>query len=277
MLLGIRKSNSAITIHSINVRSCRTSPLCPFPSALRLMRCTTRFPECAHFGHWRNGDIRHRLVFNVIYLAVRHHAMSFRPSVVCADIGSVAKGNFGWYSDDGSEGESASSLASCVSEILTNGQPVALGFECPLFVLLREDERKLTSARPGEGSRAWSAGAGCGSLATGIAQVPWILSAIKRQLPSNPPAFLSWSEFELRGTGLLIWEAFVSGASKRDTHTADARVAVEAFLASLPDPRRANAISSDSPVYSLAGSALLRAGWSSDTALLESDCLVIRG
>ena len=50
--------------------------------------------------------------------------------------------------------------------------PVALGFEAPLWVPARVDELLVTGARLGEGSRAWSAGAGSGALATALAVIP---------------------------------------------------------------------------------------------------------
>jgi|GEM_PF-2881994 len=94
--------------------------------------------------------------------------------VVCADVGSVAKGNFGWWSNREESGTRPLTLAHHVATMLNSGFPVALGLECPLFVPLVEDECMLTSARPGERTRAWSAGAGCGALATGIVQTAWL-------------------------------------------------------------------------------------------------------
>ncbi len=162
--------------------------------------------------------------------------------------------------------------------MLSAGRAVALGFECPLFVPLAETETTLTSARPGEGSRAWSAGAGCGVLTTGLVQVAWVLEQARIRLPHRCEAFLSWEKFKAAGSGLLLWEAFVSGSSKSKgaTHIDDARMAVNAFSAALPNPGLANAILCASPVYSLVGAALLRTGWSSDLSLLSEACLVIK-
>src|SRR4051812_10849525 len=95
--------------------------------------------------------------------------------VFCADVGSVKSGNFGWarsYTSAATVAEHDSSkpadLADDVARELLAGSPVALGFECPLFVPVPTDEMKLGSARDGEGNRAWSAGAGTGALATGL-------------------------------------------------------------------------------------------------------------
>jgi len=166
-----------------------------------------------------------------------------------------------------------STLACRVAELLKAGTPVALGFECPLFVPLVEDEQRLTCARPGEGSRAWSAAAGCSVLTTGLVEVAWVLREILRHLGSPTQVFLDWKSFEQAGSGLLIWEAFVSGVDKGADHAENAKVAVDAFKAALPNPE--TTVTCTSEVYSLVGTALLRTGWSSDLTLLSQPCLVI--
>lgn len=195
---------------------------------------------------------------------------------ICADVGSVAKGNFAWWSSNGESGDSPSALATHVQKSLANGYPVALGFECPLFVPLLDDEKSLTNARPGEGSRAWSAGAGCGALATGLVQVAWILQEVRRGLARPAEPFLSWDAFVARESGLFLWEAFVSGKAKGDTHIADAKLGAETFMRALPDPTLHNAVVCSSPIYSLLGAALLRTGWSTDLRVLQEACLVLR-
>lgn len=197
--------------------------------------------------------------------------------VVCADIGSVSNGRFGWYADTADAGTLPSTLAAFVAKAIDEGRPVSLGFECPLFVPLRADEQRLTMARPGEGNRSWSAGAGCGALATGLVQVTWVLQSIRSQLRGSANCYLSWAEFEAAKSGLFVWEAFVSGTSKRDGHIADATCAVDAFNAAMPNIPFANAVIADSPVHSLIGGALLRTGWASDLSILSAASIVIRG
>jgi len=194
----------------------------------------------------------------------------------CADIGSVAAGNFGWSSSDGTSGSEPSTLAASVTTALNGGRPVALGFECPLFVPLADDESHLTRARPGEGNRPWSAGAGCGALATGLVQVTWILRAIQASLASPVGAHLCWESFQTAQSGLFLWEAFVSSKSKPSTHIGDAKAAVEAFNQSLPNPSAVNAVTCNTPVYSLVGAAMLRTGWSNTPDILGQPCLVIK-
>jgi hypothetical protein len=83
-------------------------------------------------------------------------------SIYCADVGSVPNGRFGWARNDPDEtkierhrgGTEIIDLVGAVAE----GQAVAFGFECPLFVPVPEAALRLGTARPGEGNRSWSAG-----------------------------------------------------------------------------------------------------------------------
>ena len=202
-------------------------------------------------------------------------------TVCCADVGSVAAGNFGWALRDypGPLHEvpaqaSIAELADAVEARLRAGRPVALGFECPLFVPLREDPVDLTRARRGEGNRAWSAGAGSGSLATGLVEVAWLLARLRRALEPPPSLTVSWDAFASGPGGLFVWEAFVTRGAKVGSHHGDAGAAVEAFCRALPDPTGANAIS-EPRVLSLVGAAALRAGWDVPPAALSAPCLVV--
>jgi len=206
-----------------------------------------------------------------------------RLRVFCADIGSVSTGRFGWAAAnaDGEMRESGSDiceLARRVASHLNSGAPTAVGFECPLFVPLREEPSRLTKARKGDGSRAWSAGAGTGALATGLVEVSWILREVRRELSREVACHLDWRAFNASG-GLFLWEAFVSGEAKpqveSNPHAADAMAAVEAFVDALPDPTSMNAIE-ESDVISLVGMALLRTGWTRDVESLGTPCLVIK-
>lgn len=205
--------------------------------------------------------------------------------VFCADVGSVKAGNFGWARGHPGEGsflraESMEDLVGAVAEDLRAGQFVALGFECPLFVPLRDRPEELTSGRRGEGNRPWSAGAGSASLAVGLPQVLWVLREVRARVSGAPPAWVRWPERTQRAPGLFLWEAFVSRSAKAQgegpgLHALDAQVAVEAFIEALPDPRRANAIH-EAEVHSLVGAALLRTEWTTNIGVLSEPCLVIR-
>jgi len=204
--------------------------------------------------------------------------------VYCADIGSIPEERFGWARISAGSprneflGTSIEALVERVAQDLAEERPVALGFECPLFIPVRDDRMSLTRARQGEGQWPWSAGAGAQVLVTGLAQIVWILARL-REIAPEAKAFVDWQEFAAAGDGLFIWEAFVSGPSKfqgsAEVHAEDAAIAARDFHDAMPDPMAHNAIEEDS-VHSLIGAALLRTGWRDDLQLLETPCLVIR-
>ncbi len=199
--------------------------------------------------------------------------------IFCADIGSVKSGKFGWAglsaSGDAISGSRIEELAKEVSDLLNSGSKVALGFECPLYVPIRNEPDCLTKARKGEGNRPWSAGAGCGALATGLVEVVWILSSIRALMTSTQPFFLEWSEFDSADRGIFLWEAFITGSSKGNSHSQDAEIAITAFRKALPNPEEQNAIT-ETEVFSLIGASILRAGWSEDAHLVFQQCTVIK-
>lgn len=201
--------------------------------------------------------------------------------VLCADVGSVRSGRFGWAcgipGDDvltDRSGSRPAELAAAVANALVERQPVALGFECPLFVPVSESDKLLGTALTGEGNRSWSAGAGTGALATGLVHMAWVLAEI-RHVCSNASMHLGWDEFARAEGGRLIWEAFVTAAAKGASHVDDATIAVEAFLAALPDTRSASAISGERPL-SLAGAAAVWSGWLNSSSALRTPTLVTR-
>jgi hypothetical protein len=203
--------------------------------------------------------------------------------IFCADIGSIKNDNFAWargvVSGKGSievyGRKNISELVDAAAEDLNSGAAVALGFECPLFVPISDDPVRLTSARNGEGNRAWSAGAGLGALATGLTETVWILRELHKKIRIEVPAFVNWSDFCKAGNGLFLWEAFVTGSAKGKDDLADAEKAVRCFAEAYPNILAINAIV-ESKVHSLIGAALLRTGWSTDLLLLEVPCVVIK-
>lgn len=202
--------------------------------------------------------------------------------IYCADIGSVPNNRFGWArgeaGDDSIErhcgGSEIADLVERVADDLRAGRRVALGFECPLFVPVPANPLRLGSARPGEGNRSWSAGAGSGALATGLVQVAWILAEL-RQRAATKDATLDWRAFAEGSGDLFLWEAFVTDRAKAATHVEDASAAIAAFRATLPDAAAANAVTAERPL-SLVGAAVLSSGWSDDRLLLTMPCVVIK-
>lgn len=199
----------------------------------------------------------------------------------CADIGSIKKKNFGWCrgrignKDDFLLGSSIQDFADGIAKDISNGYKVALGFECPLFLPIPEDPLHLTSARKGEGDRSWSAGAGCGALATGLTETAWILDRVKELSEVDIKGTFDWNEFINKSLNLFIWEAFVSKESKAQTHSGDAEVAVKTFIKEYPDVVQANAVTAENP-YNLVAAALLRTGISDNLSILSESCIVIK-
>lgn len=202
--------------------------------------------------------------------------------VYCADVGSIAQSNFGWARSEipagGVQehhgGEEIAELVERVAADLTAGKPVALGFECPVFVPVPDDWRALGKSRPGDGSRSFSAGAGPAVLVTGLFEMPWILGELRKSRPDDS-AYIDWESFAQARSGLFLWEAFVTGPAKKPTHVEDAAEAVRCFRAALPDPRAASAVTAENPL-SVIAAALLWSDWSSDLDLLHEPCLVIK-
>ena len=100
----------------------------------------------------------------------------------CADVGSIPKGNFGWASSiDGKlkSGNDIGIFAADIANAIKSECKVSIGFECPLFIPVRNEPITVAAARTGEGQRSWSAGAGTGALATGMVQSLWVMRRIK--------------------------------------------------------------------------------------------------
>lgn len=199
----------------------------------------------------------------------------------CADIGSIKNKRFGWCRVELGENNSLSSGISIedfvtgIAKDLSNGYKVALGFECPLFVPISDNPLNLTSARNGEKDRAWSAGAGCGALATGLTETVWILSRVKELAEIEIKVTLSWDEFISNTFNLFIWEAFVSKDSKSKTHSGDAEVAVKTFINNYPYIVQANAVTAENS-YNLVAAALLRTCLTNNIGMLSESCVVIK-
>ena len=101
------------------------------------------------------------------------------------------------------------------------------------------------------------------------------LGRLKEKWPGQPRATLSWNKLDKGGYQLLIWEAFVAGKAKTNSHTGDALAAAVAFQNALPDPQKVSNITCDNPI-SLAGLALLWSGWTQDKQILHEATLVIK-
>ncbi len=199
-------------------------------------------------------------------------------SVFCADVGSIKANNFGWAAilshGESLQGNDIGEFSEKISEEIANKRKVALGFECPLFIPIRDDPLLINGARKGEGNRPWSAGAGTAALATGLVEVLWVMNRVSGILGYPPKFETVWKAF-LSEESIFLWEAFVSSKAKGKGHSDDANIAVQKFIASMPDPSSVDAIEPEN-VLSLVGAAALRAGWANDIAVLSQQCTVIK-
>ena len=195
----------------------------------------------------------------------------------CADVGSIPKGNFGWASSTDGElksGTDIGNFATDIADAIKSEFKVSIGFECPLFVPVRDEPEAVASARIGEGQRSWSAGAGTGALTTGMVQSLWVMRRVKAILGYSPKLTFDWEEFE-KTSSVYLWEAFVTSGAKRETHCQDAEEALRHFFAFAGKPEDVSAIQ-ECNVMSLIGACAIRAGWSKDIEILWKPCLVIK-
>jgi len=211
-----------------------------------------------------------------------------------ADVGSISKFNFWWCRAPSLKqitcskpGNDIDKFADGIVKDLKNGKKVALGFECPLFIPVRDKTSELTKGRKGrdgkgDGNRPWSAGAGCASLATGLTECVWIFERMRQKFGEATQKYVrptfDWKEFIPKDANLFIWEAFVSknakGASDRD----DAKIAARTFWSKYHKCRNiveASAVN-EPAVYSLVGAALLRSNLTKRISILREACIVIK-
>jgi hypothetical protein len=203
--------------------------------------------------------------------------------VFCADVGSIARESFAWArripgtaeDEEVHQPESIESIAAAVVHVIAHGEPVALGFEAPMFVPVPNDPARLGKARPCDApSPSWSSNVGASVLATAIVQVPWILRYIHERVP-DLRVHVAWPSFAEQQGGLLLWEAFVSGAAKGETHEEDARSGVQAFCEQLPNPGEATAEATERPL-SLMTAAAIWAGFDLAPEDMRRPSLLVR-
>jgi hypothetical protein len=209
-------------------------------------------------------------------------------TIACVDVG--APGNVGWavLEDEQCEhGGDPRELISRLNSALDRG-PLALGFECPLYLPRRADPDSLTRCRGGEVGVYWSGGPGGGVLAAGLVQVRWILDELVRLRPATAGT-TRWKEFRDGKCDLLLWEAFIASSIKLPiapdlsayTHAVGKlheRDAIAGVLVGHEHFREAKPVSdfASELATSLAGMQLLATGLSKDMSLLNEECLVFR-
>jgi hypothetical protein len=168
---------------------------------------------------------------------------------------------------------------------LLQGAQAALLLEAPMSVPVPGGQpgawRGLGKARHGERNRPWSAGAGTGALATGLAQGAWML----RQIAATAPGLAVTTQagaWQPGGAQLLLAEAFITAAGKPEPlpagqHAADAAAAGLALLDLLDSPATlaSSVYCSPQGSFSLLAAMALWAGLRINPAELQAEVLVV--
>lgn len=214
--------------------------------------------------------------------------------VVGVDVGSVTLGRFAWAALDApalrpaGQGVDPESAVQALIPCLASGGRAALVLEAPMSVPVPATDRAdgweaLGRARTGEGNRPWSAGAGAGVLATGLAQAAWLLARLADTVPGTTVTTRPERWAAQHGPKLLLAEALVSGPGKPaptagGRHAADAEAAARALAERLPE---FSLLASDVRCaphrpFNLLAAAAMWAGLSILRDELHTDVLVVR-
>jgi len=223
--------------------------------------------------------------FSGCQMTIRARSLNGRcaySSVAVIDVGKPAT-NLGWSMTTGTRrfcGPDIDQCIKCLADALEGG-PLALGFEAPLFVPMREDSNTMTRPRKGECvggvNRPFSAGPGCTVLVTGLVLVPYVLKKLRKAAPDAKATF-DWRSPPAHCNQLLLFEAFVTNQQNRGgcRHVEDARLAVDAFQRGMRNPNRFKSSIEEPDCFNLIAASLLRTGWTTDVRILSEECLVVR-
>lgn len=204
--------------------------------------------------------------------------------VACVDVGK----QLGWCIRTRRRSRLGSRLGVLVRVLardLRAGRPVALGFECPMYVPRRGSPDAALRARIGEGSRPWCIHAGAAALVAGVGQADAVLAALKDACGTTRGT-TRWSEFTAGRAPLLVWEAFVTGQKgpatimspqvvSANSHERDALAACAEFRRRMDRGEMTSDLGSE-PALSLAGLHLIANGLSKDRTLLTAPCIVVK-
>lgn len=205
--------------------------------------------------------------------------------LACVDVGKQP----GWCirrRRGGRVGSSLGVLVRMLARDLRAGRPVALGFECPMYVPRRVNPDAALKARVGERSRPWCIHAGAGALVAGLGQADAVLAALKDACGTTRGT-TRWSEFTAGRAPLLVWEAFVTGqkgpasimppeaAMCANSHERDALAACAEFGRRMDGGEMTSDLGSE-PSLSLARLQLIANGLSEDKTLLTEPCIVVK-
>jgi hypothetical protein len=211
-------------------------------------------------------------------------------AVACVDVGSIVKHHLGWAVIEGAgatHGRDPADVVGTSSSILNRGLQLAIGFECPLYVPVRDNPLELTCCRKGERYVNWCGGPGGAVLSTGLVQAHWILTRIARAAPGIRGT-TRWSEFASGNCQLLAGEAFVTSKDGRRPdlkrfrigrmggHEHDALTGAATFVERLDSGAAVESDLESEPSMSLIAWHLLSCSLSADRSLLTEPCIVIK-
>ena len=207
--------------------------------------------------------------------------------VAVIDIGSpkvnpkTKQNNIGW-AIVGDETSCGCDLDKCIKALtrLLKAGPLALGFEAPMFVPMRNKPVCLTSVRCGEGNRAFSASIGATALVASTVVVPYVLRNLKQAVPDGTTT-LNWHDWSRNLTEprkMLLFEAFVTNQNKQTDarHIEDAQLAAKELYTKLQNKEEIESSVTVDECFSILGAMLLRTGWTTDASVLSQSCLVVR-
>ena len=205
--------------------------------------------------------------------------------IYACDIGSTKSKRFAWVRLDANNklvsGTEIDVLLQNLISDLKSCNNISIGFEAPLFLPMPTNSSRLSTGRPGEGSRSCFAPAGACVANLAMHQILFIFDKLKTFL-INHEYTLEWDKWGKRNKCplFLCWEAFVSGnahAQGPANHLADAETAAVFFKINEDRLSEVKSTESDtSPAFSLVHSAALRSGISKDLGLLSSINLVLK-
>jgi hypothetical protein len=180
-------------------------------------------------------------------------------------------------------------LVSCVADALEQDIPVALGFECPVFVPVRRNTRKLLEQRCGENGAPFAAGAGALALVVGLVESAWVLGRLGEWGRSATVDPALWPDDH----PVLLWEAFVHREGKvgEDSeslpdgwlrpedgkHVRDAATAVAGFFRNgTPSLASSDIDSCGEPAFNTLAAAAMRSSMLTDVRELSRRSYVVK-
>jgi len=194
------------------------------------------------------------------------------------DVGSPKRGKHGWAilapNTPPVLGKDLDAFIDTMT-LLGADWPLAIGFEAPLFIPSQREAMEVLSARRGEGSRSWSASAGAAVTTAALGVMTYTLAGLRKGL-TKATATTDVNALPEHPGDTFFFEAFVTSASKGESHADDALIAAREMHALMISGQTFRSAIDETEVFSLLGASLLRTNWTSNLAVLSTPCLVVK-